>query len=326
MVDVSVIIPNWNGADLLFDCLVSLKKQTYKNFEIIVVDNGSTDTSVNFIKENYPKIKIVILDRNYGFAKAINSGVKLSKAKYVAFLNNDTEVDKSWLNNLVKTIDKHPEAASVGSKLLNFYNRKIIDGVGIQINEVGQAKSIGWNEKDKGQYEKEMLVFGVTGGASLFRRSIFIKVGMFDENYFMYCEEVDWAFRAQFSGYKAIYCPNAIVYHKHKMSSKKTPQHLEYWQFRNMTQTIIKDFPMNILLKQGRWLKIVLVHLNTYIYMFKNGFYWPSLLADFWIILHLPILLKMRFSIQSSKKIKDDEIEKFLFSKNITYWGLLKKK
>ncbi len=316
-VKTSVIIPNWNGKNLLAECLVSLDEQVFTNFEIIVVDNGSIDGSIEYIEQNFPNVKLVKLNKNFGFAKAINGGVKKALGEYVVLLNNDTKVDKLWLKELVKMADDHPEVASVGSKILNFFNPKIIDGVGILINEVGQAKSLGWQEEDLGQYEKVQYVFGVTGGAGLFKKDIFIKVGMFDEHYFMYSEEVDWAFRAQFLGYKSIYCPKAIVFHKHKSTAKKLPQHLEYWQFKNMTQTIIKDFPTQLLLKKWRWLKILLVHFNTILYQIKNGFFWPPVLTEIWLIFNLPRLLKARFEIQSTKKVSNDYIESFLVEKKL---------
>ncbi len=319
-----IIIPNWNGEDLLPDCLRSLKTQSFKQFETILVDNGSTDDSLNFVKTHFPKVKIIELKKNFGFAKAINVGVKSSKTEYVVFLNNDTQVDKNCLENLVKVADQHPEVISVNSKLLNFYKRKIIDGVGILINEVGQAKSIGWQEEDKGQYDSEQYIFGATGGGSLFKRVDFIKVGLFDENYFMYSEEVDFAFRAQFLEYKSIYCPKAIIYHKHKATSKKFPAKIEYWQFRNMFQTIIKDYPISLLLKEWRLLKIILVFLNTSFYQFKNGFFWPPMAVKLWLILHLFMLLKERNKIQKMRKVSDEYIDSFLLKKEITFWGLLK--
>lgn len=322
MIKASVIIPNWNGKELLKDCLLSLSKQSFKSFETILVDNGSTDDSVSFVLTNFPAVKIVRLAHNFGFARAINEGVESSLAKYVVFLNNDTKVSKEWLKHLVETADQHQEVISVGSKILNFYNPKKIDGVGIVVNEVGQAQSLGWGEEDGGQHEREMYIFGATGGASLFRREDFIKVECFDENYFMYSEEVDFAFRSQFLGYKSIYQPKAIAYHKHKATAKKLPQHIEYWQFRNMTQTIIKDFPAPILLKNLRWIKIILVHLNTIFYQLKNGFFWPPFLADLWILVHLPALLSERRKIQQSKKVSDQYIESFLKEKKITFWGL----
>lgn len=319
---VSVIIPNWNGKDLLLDCLKSLMNQSFNNFEIIVVDNGSTDRSPEFIKNNFPKVKVVVLQENFGFAKAINEGVKKSSAEYVIFLNNDTVVDKNLIKNLILCARKHPDVISVNSKLLNFYNKNKIDGVGILVNEVGQARSIGWQETDKGQYDKEQYIFGATGGASLFKRKEFIKLGGFDENYFMYSEEVDFAFRAQFKGYKSIFCPKAIVFHKHKATSKKFPAKVEYWQFRNMTQTIIKDFPISILLKNWRWLKIFLVHINTIFYQLKNGFFWSPFLADLWILFSLPRLLYERRKIQSKMKVSESYIDNFLGEKKITLWGI----
>lgn len=323
-VKAAVIIPNWNGRNLLEDCLQSLSQQSFKDFEIILVDNGSTDRSLEYVESNFPETKIIKLKENFGFAKAINVGVKSSNADYVVFLNNDTCVDKRWLASLVECADRHQEVISVNSKLLNFYDRKRIDGVGILINEVGQARSIGWQDKDGIQYFKESYIFGATGGASLFRRNEFIKVGLLDETYFMYSEEVDFAFRAQFLGYKSIFCPEALVFHKHKATAKKMPQHLEYWQFRNMTQTIIKNFTASIILKRWRWLKIIIVHFNTIFYQLKNGYFWPPFLADTWILFHLPRLLRERRKVQSSREVPDEYIESFLKEKRVTFWGLFR--
>lgn len=321
MYKATVIIPNWNGRELLPDCLSSLKRQSFKNFNILVVDNGSTDDSLSYIRENFPDVEVVFLKRNYGFSRAINEGVKKSSSKYTVFLNNDTEVDKKWLENLIKVADKHPEVVSVGSKILNFYRRDKIDGVGILINEVGQARSVGYEEKDGGQFDDEAYIFGATGGAALFRRDLFLRLGGFDERYFMYFEEVDFAFRAQFAGYKSVYAPKAVCLHKHKASSKRVPQKIEYWQFRNMTQTIIKDFPKGVVLRRWRWLKITLVHLNTILYQLKNGFYWPPFVTELWLLFHLPMLLMERSRIQRSRIVADEYIESFLLPKRVTFWG-----
>lgn len=318
MIKASVIIPNWNGKELLKDCLASLTKQTFRNFEIILVDNASSDDSLSYVKENFPKIKIITLAKNFGFARAINEGVKLSNAKYCIFLNNDASADKNWLKNMIECADLHSEVISVNPKILNFFNRKLIDGVGISINEVGQAGSIGWNEVDSGQYNREEYIFGATGAASLFKRADFVKVGGFDESFFMYSEEVDFAFRAQFLRFKSIFCPNAKVFHKHKATAQKYPQLVEYWQFRNMYQTIIKDFPANIILKKWRWLKIILVYGNTVIYQIKKGFFWPPVLVTLYLLFHLPALATRRVKIQRSKKVDDSYIESFLKPKEIS--------
>lgn len=320
----SVVIPNWNGKELLEDCLQSLFKQSFKEFEVILADNNSTDDSLEYVKKFFPQVRIIRLNKNFGFARAINEGVRVSDAEYVVFLNNDTSVDKNWLKNLIKCVKNHPEVISVNSKLLNYYDRKKIDGAGILINEAGQAKSLGWQDRDEGQYEKEQYIFGASGGGSLFKRKEFIRVGLFDESFFMYSEEVDFAFRAQFQGYKSIFCPQAIVYHKHKATARRRPQHIEYWQFRNMTMTIIKDFPSAVLFKKWRWLKIILVHINTIFYQVTNGFWWPPFLADLWILVHLPKLINNRREVQSTIKVSDAYIENFLMEKRITFWGLRK--
>lgn len=321
MIRACVIIPNWNGRELLGDCLDSLNKQTFRNFEIVVVDNGSSDGSVEFLSKNYPGVKVTVLKRNFGFARAINEGVKKVRSKYVVFLNNDAVVDKRWLEELIKCAELHPEVVSVNPKILNFYDRKKIDGVGISINEIGQARSIGFKEKDHGQYKDEMYIFGVTGGASLFKREQFISLGMFDENFFMYFEEVDFAWRAQFAGFKSIYDPKAVVYHKHQASSKKLPTKKEYWFFKNMTIAVIKNFPRGVLLKRWRWLKLIMVHFNTIFYQLKNGFIWPPVLTELWLVSHLPQLIRQRQTIQAGKKVPDEYFEQFLKEKKITFWG-----
>jgi GT2 family glycosyltransferase len=321
---VAVIIPNWNGKSWLEVSLTSLMKQTYSNFETVLVDNGSTDDSVAFVAKNFPTVKIVTLDKNYGFAAAINAGVKAVDTEYVAFVNNDTEIDQDWLTEIMYCAKRYPKIASFCSKLLNFDDRKKIDGIGIRINEVGQARSIGWEEKDTGQYETEMKIFGATGGAALFRRDVFIKVGMFDEHYFMYSEEVDWAFRAQFLGYQSLYCPKAIIYHKHKASSSKRKQMLEYWQFTNMYMTIIKDFPTAILLRKWRWLKIFLVYFNTIFYQWRSGFFWQPFAVSITLLKNLPYLLKERKRIQQLRKVSDEYIESYLYPKPVTFWGMMR--
>lgn len=320
----SVIIPNWNGKHLLKTCLSSLKNQTFSNFETIVVDNGSTDGSVEYIKRYFSKIKIVALDKNYGFAKAINIGINKSQGNYLILLNNDTEADKDSLNYLVKAAKKYPEVGFVATKMLNFYHRNIIDSAGDYIDEVGHANNIGLGEKDGPKFNKGGYLFLVTGGGSLLKRQVLEKVGLFDEHYFAYMEDVDLCLRAQLAGFKGWYEPKAKIFHIHKATSSKNHQLLEYLQFRNMTQTIIKDFPTSILLKKWRWLKIILVHFNTIFYQLKNGFFWPPLMTEIWLIIHLPRLLIERIKIQKTKRVSDEYIESNLYKKEITFWGLLR--
>lgn len=320
----SVIIPNWNGKHLLKTCLRSLYKQTLKKIEIIVVDNGSTDGSVQYVKKDFPGIQVISLDKNYGFAKAVNEGIKKSKAKLIMLLNNDTEVDKDCLKFLTEAIMVHRDVGFVAAKMLNFYHRDIIDAAGDFIDEVGHANNIGLGEKNCPKFNKSGYTFLVTGGGGIFKRAIFQRIGLLDENYFAYFEDVDLCLRAQFQGYRGWYEPKAIIYHIHKATSSKNIAFLEYLQFRNMTQTIIKDFPISIIWKKWRWLKIILVHFNTIFYQFKNGYVWPPILADLWILIHLPQLLIKRRKIQKSRIVSDEYIESFFKEKKISFGGLFK--
>ena len=321
---VSIIIPNWNGKHLLKTCLTSIQKQTFKEFEIILIDNGSVDGSVNYVNRFFSKVKIISLNKNYGFARAVNLGIKAAKGNFVVLINNDTEVEKDCLKYLVETARIHPEVGFVATKMLNFYKRNEIDSAGDYIDIVGHANNIGLGEEDGPKFNEAGFVFLITGGGGLFKRIVFEKVGFFDEDYFAYMEDVDLCLRSQFQGFKGWYEPRAIIYHIHKATSSKNLAFLEYLQFRNMTQTIIKDFPTSILLKKWRWLKIILVHFNTIFYQLKNGFWWAPFLADLWILFHLPHLLKERKRIQSSRKVSDEYIESFLKEKKITFWGLFK--
>lgn len=320
---VSVIIPNWNGEELLKDCLPSLKKQTFSDFEVVVVDNGSTDGSVRYIKKNFPEIKLVELSQNTGFAPAVNLGIKICVGEYIILLNNDTKVDKHFIEYLVKAADKHPEVGMVAAKMLNFYNPDIIDSVGDYIDSVGHANNIGMGEKDGSLFNNAGYIFLVTGGGSLIKREVFENVGFLDEYYFAYMEDVDFGLRAQMQGFKAWFEPKAIVYHKHKATSSKIRPFAEYLQFRNMTATIIKDFPTEFIFSGLNLLKIILVNLNTLLFFIKRGLWKEGIKAELYIIFHFSRLLKERKRIQSSMKVSPQYIVENIPKKKITFFKLL---
>lgn len=321
---VSVIIPNWNGKDLLRTCLKSLQKQTFKNFEVVVVDNGSTDGSAEYIEKSFLKVKLIKLNKNYGFAKAVNTGIKSTDSPYLFLLNNDTEVDKDCLRFLVEAASKHKEAGFIAAKVLNFYKRNVIDSAGDAVDVVGHSYNLGMGEKDGEKFNNEREVFLVTAGGGLFKREVFEKVGLFDEDYFTYMEDVDLGLRAQLAGYKGWYTPKAFLYHIHKATSNRVKPQMEYWQFRNMTQNIIKDFPAGVIWKKFNWLKIFLVNINTIRYMATKGYLWQAIKAEIFILLNLPKLLKKREEIQKKKVVSDDYMLDNFLEKKITFFGLLK--
>lgn len=321
---ISIIIPSWNGKDFLTHCLPSIKGQTQKDFEIIIVDNGSTDGSVEYIKQNFPDFKVIKLKHNLGFAPAINEGIKQAKGKYIALINNDTEIDKKCLEYLSKVLNSRPEISFVAAKMLNFFQRDIIDSAGDYIEVTGHGNNIGQGEKDGPLYSKSGPTFLVTGGGSLIRRSVIDKVGLLDETYFAYYEDVDWCLRAQLQGFKGWYEPKAVIYHIHKATSSRAKSFTEYLQFRNMTMTIIKDYPTGLLLHNFNWLKIVLVNINTVRFLSTHGYFKQAIQAEIYIIRNLLRLLKERSTIQSQKKVDDTYIIENFREKRITFFGLFK--
>lgn len=320
----SVIIPNWNGVQLLKVCLEGLQKQTFSDFEVVVVDNGSNDGSAGFIKKKFPDVKLIELVENSGFAHAVNLGIKHCVGKYIILLNNDTKADKRFVEMLVKTADKKRDYGMIAAKMLQFRSPNLIDSAGDYIDVVGHANNIGLGE-DKKKFEKAGEVFLVSGGASLFKREVFDVAGFFDEKYFAYMEDVDLCLRAQFKGIKGWYEPKAVVLHMHKETSKKNPAFLEYLQFRNMMMTIIKDFPIQILIQDLNFFKIILVNLNTCLFLIKKGFLKSALKAEIFIILNIFSLLKLRKQIQSGISVDREYLISIFRPKKITFFKLLGK-
>ena len=212
MSKVSVIIPNYKGIDFIRGCLDSLKKQSYEDFEIIVADNFSDDGSADIVEKEYPDVKLIRLTQNFGFSRAINEGLKISKADYVLLLNNDTTVHERLIEKLVAAMESDERIFSVASKMLQMYEPEKIDGAGDLYCALGWAFARG-KDKHKDRYANRQNVFAACGGAALYRRRILDEIGWFDEFHFAYLEDVDIGYRARIMGYRNVYEPGAIVYH-----------------------------------------------------------------------------------------------------------------
>ena len=318
--DVTVIIPNWNGRELLSQCLTSLRQQTYTDFTVCVVDNGSTDGSVEEVKATFPEVHVIALSQNVGFAKAINIGLKGTKGKYVALLNNDTKTDPDWLRFLKVGIESSLSVAGCASKMLNYYDPNFIDGCGDVINIVGQGRARGQGKRDRGQYSNREEVFSVCAGAALYRREIFEKVGFFDEDFFAYFEDLDWSFRAQLAGFKFLYVPDALVYHVHGATANRNKRFRHYLEFRNMTQMIIKDMPLCLLVKRWRFVKIPLVHARTIHYFCKKGMAKEALRVEWYIFRHFFHLLKKRAEVQKNRQVSCQVLDQKMEEKRIRLW------
>lgn len=212
MEKVTVIIPNYNGIRFLKDCLKSLEEQTFQEFRILIVDNGSTDGSVEFIREQYPDIQLFALRKNYGFSIAVNKGIKESTTKYVILLNNDTVVHKDYIKELYNHITSSDKIFSVSSRMISYQNRDVMDDAGDLYSVLGWAFQRGVGQPLK-NYDKPCRVFSACAGAAIYRRDVFKKIGLFDKHHFAYLEDIDVGYRARIAGYRNEYCPGAMVYH-----------------------------------------------------------------------------------------------------------------
>jgi GT2 family glycosyltransferase len=230
-----------------------LRRQSFRDFETIVVDNGSTDDSLDLLARDYPEVRVVALTENRGLAGGTNAGIGVTDAEIVATLNNDTEAHPDWLRELAGALEAHPEAGSAASKMLLFDRRDVIHSAGDYYRLDGIPGNRGVWERDDGRYARPELVFGACAGAAAYRRRMLEDVGLFDESFFMYCEDVDLAFRAQLLGYRCIYVPTAIVYHM--LSATGGGPLASYYCGRNFLRVIAKDMPGPLL--RRHWPRVV---------------------------------------------------------------------
>ncbi|MCI7263424.1 MAG: glycosyltransferase family 2 protein [Otoolea sp.] len=206
----TVIIPNYNGLRFMEECMAALKAQTYRNFKILVVDNGSTDGSVDWLKER--QIETIFLKENTGFSGAVNVGIRAADTPYVILLNNDTRADEYFVAELVRALEQSPRIFSVSSKMIQMYAPQLMDDAGDMYSVLGWAYQRGVGQ-DIRRYRKSRRVFSACAGAAIYRREIFEEIGYFDEMHFAYLEDIDVGYRARIAGYDNIYCPAAVVWH-----------------------------------------------------------------------------------------------------------------
>lgn len=308
----SVIIPNWNGKRFLADCLKSLTEQSYPLKEITIVDNGSVDGSVEYIEKNFPQIKLIKFAQNKGFSVAVNQGIRSSNSEFVALLNNDTIVHRDWLLHMVRAMNQHKEVGSVGCKMLSYEDHELLDGAGDGYRRGGLPGRIGHREKDIGQFDSERFILGACGGAALYRREMLDDIGLLDEEYFAYLEDVDLALRAQSRGYKCIYIPKAIVYHLGcgTTGSGYSPMVVAL-SAQNNWNTIVKNIPGEILLK----FLPEIIHWQLYYFavvIVRGGQLLPWLKGTMTAIKLLPSMLKKRSQIMKQRTVSISYMEQII--------------
>ncbi len=240
---ISVIIPNWNGAHHLPVCLDSLQRQTYPHVEIIVVDNGSRDESLDVLT-HYPGARTLALGENRGFTGACNAGFRAAQGDIQVLLNNDTEADSGWLEAVAAAFDAHPEVGLVASKMLLFDQRDTFHTAGDYVTPDGLAHNRGVWQKDEGQYDRAAYVFSACGGSAAYRQTMLDVIGLLDDDFFFSFEDVDLAWRAQLAGWRCLYVPDAIVYHKLKASGGGVTA--SFHDGRNRIYTLVKNYPADL--------------------------------------------------------------------------------
>ena len=242
--EVSVVIPNFNGIAFLDSVLASLEGQTLSNFEDILVDNGSTDGSCSFVTANYPWVHLIELSENFGFCGAVNAGIRAAKAPYVLLLNNDTEVKEDFVEEMLAAIRRHKNAFSCGARMVQYHDRDRLDDVGNYYCALGWSFARG-RGKDIHAYETEDKIFSACAGAAIYRKKIIEKIGYFDEEHFAYLEDTDIGYRARIYGYENWYAPKAIVYHVGSgTSGSRYNQFKTRYSSRNNIYLIYKNMPL----------------------------------------------------------------------------------
>ena len=238
---VSVLIPTWNGRDLLRACLESLAQQAYRDFEVIVAENGSVDGTNDMLQQEYPWVRVVALDRNLGFARGVKAAFDVAVGNLIVLLNNDTEAAPTWLQELVAAANGHPAAASFACKILLFQDRSRLHSAGDYYGCDGVPGNRGVWEQDGPDYSERGWVFGAQGAACAYRRSLLDDIGFFDEDLVSYCEDVDLNWRANLRGFRCLYVPEAKVFHH--VSATGGGALASYYCGRNFIAVAVKDVP-----------------------------------------------------------------------------------
>ena len=304
---VSIVIPNRNGMTprdgltYLDMVLPSLREQSFRDFDVTVVDNGSTDESVAYLAREWPEVRVVELTENTGFPAAVNRGIEASGGEYVALLNNDVELSADWLEKLVAELDGDPGLGFVTGKVMRFTERDVIEQAGHDFYTCGRFVPRGRDERDAGQYDERAPTAIVTAAAAMYRRAAVERVGGLDEDYFLYVEDADLSLRMMLAGYRGLYVPEPRAFHVEGGTVGPEPNMPRFFLMRNTLTTLVKDLPASILL--GSLPKILLYHWGQLLHGRREGFgrtVWQAYLA---FLRDIPGTLRKRRRVQGDRRM-----------------------
>lgn len=302
----SVIVLNWNGRQYLPECLAALAAQTCRDFEVILVDNGSTDGSADLVRDQFPWVKLVELPENVGFAEGNNRGLAAARGEFLVALNNDTRVEADFLAALLAAAQAAPKAGMVAAKMLNYFEPGRIDAVALKIGVNGLGYNIGVGEEDAGQYDGGVGAFGPCGGAALYRRAMVESVGFFDPDFFAYYEDFDLAWRGRLAGWDCACAPKAVVYHVHSATSGEYSPFKVYQTHRNKWFVIAKNWPGALVLRHLP--ALVFADAASFALALARGRGGAALRARLDVLRNLQKLLRKRRAVQGTRRLSDREV------------------
>ncbi len=305
---VSVVILSYNSKENLIEFIPSLISQKYHNFEIIVVDNASTDGSEEFIRTNYPKIKVVQTEQNLGYAAGNNAGFEVAQGEYIVVVNPDTVADPEWLAELIKPLESDPTIAATTSKILIYYQKDRINTCANTNHHTGLTFCRGLN-KLASEFNNYQAVGAVSGCSFAIRSDMLKNINGFDPDFFLYQEDADLSWRIRFAGGKIMYVPESVIYHKFKLSILPGK---EFYLERNRYLILLKNFDSKTLLLLLP--ALVVTEIVTMGHAALNGpkYIKSKLLAYIWIIQNIKSILTKRHETLSKKRITDREIFRLL--------------
>ena len=307
----SVIIPNWNGAAHLPACLDALQQQTCAGFETIVVDNGSTDGSLDLLSERYPAVQVVALSRNQGYAGGCNAGFRVANGEILVILNNDTEVESTWLAEMLLALEQHPEAGMATPKVLLWDDPTRLHTTGDYVRTNGIPDTRGVWELDNGQFDDQTYVFGASGVAPAYRRAMLEDIGLFDADFQSYCEDVDLSWRAQLAGYRCVYAPRARLTHKVSATGKGTIR--SFYVARNTIWTLVKNLPLELWRRhRGEIVAAQWQRLTDALRAWRGSAARATIRGQLASLAGLPTMLRKRRAIQATRRVDQATIKTLL--------------
>jgi GT2 family glycosyltransferase len=318
---VSVIVINRNGRDYIGRCLESLRTQSYSNFEIIIVDNGSDDGSPDDIARKYSGVaRLIRNSKNAGFAGGNNIGFRHSRGRYCVTLNNDTEVGERWLEELVSVAESDSSIGMCASKIVFLEKPDMIDSVGVNIYPDGMSKQRGHMEPDAGQYNIVEEILLPSACSALYRKEMLEEIGFFDEDFFLYCEDTDLGLRGRFAGWKAVLVPASLAYHYYSGTAGRYSPLKAYYVERNHYWVALKLFPVNYLFLLPFY-TLLRIYVQSKSVLFragnkktpvadldKFGVFIAIVKAYASVMASLPAVFKKRRDVWKRKKVSDSQV------------------